>query len=172
MTRPVVIARVLYIIAGVFVVLGLWLRARGERVEPPAATLAPDAVGEPPADGVTRAQSLLSFQTIANLNMFSADRTPPPGRFRPDGGEADSADPAAAEPATPPGAPRIRLTGTAVAPSGAVALIDADADVPGAEIYRVGDSVGAERLVDIAESYVVLVGPAGRRVISLGSPGN
>jgi len=56
---------------------------------------------------------------------------------------------------------------TEVGAEGAVALIDADPNVPGAEIYRVGDLVAGARLVAITDSSVTLAQPSGPLVLRL-----
>ncbi len=48
-----------------------------------------------------------------------------------------------------------------------MALIDADPAIPGAEVYRVGDRIGAARVVEIQETAVILEGPSGRSTLSL-----
>ncbi len=58
----------------------------------------------------------------------------------------------------------------AAGPTGAVALIDADPSIPGAEIYRPGDRVGIYRLETIADTFVVLIGSGGSRVLTLEAP--
>ncbi len=94
-------------------------------------------------------------------NVFAEDRRPPRRRYVP---------PHLAERARAPitrAAPTLRLYGIAAGERGAVALIDADPAVPGAEIYRQGDRVAAYRLQAIADSFVVLTGPGGQRVVRL-----
>src|SRR2546425_11795339 len=74
-----------------------------------------------------------SYEPIVAATIFSQTRTAPSVRFSPAGR-------AGARPAAPaPRGPRLTLYGTTVGPQGAVALIDADPKVPGAEIYRLGD---------------------------------
>ena len=79
---------------------------------------------------------------------------------------------------TPPGlaargqpvhrAPAVRLYGITIGASGtATALIDADPDIPGAEIYHIGDVVAGAPIVDITDSTVVLAQPSGQRVLHL-----
>ncbi len=156
-------ARVLYALAGVLALSGLVLRFAPASVPPVPAP--PLTVNEPAAEpsGSERAEALLSYQGIVRANVFSRDRTPPPTRYVP---------PELAEAVAPPRAPTrtgpaLRLYGVAVGPTGAVALIDADPAIPGAEVYRPGDTVGDARLVSIADTAVVLEGRAGRIVLTL-----
>ena len=67
-------------------------------------------------------------------------------------------------------APELTLYGLATGPTGAVALIDADPSIPGAEIYRLGDRVGSYRLESIADTLAVLTGSTGRLVLTLDTP--
>ncbi len=60
-----------------------------------------------------------------------------------------------------------RLYGVTLRANGAVALIDADPAVPGAEIYRVGDPIAGGRLVEIGAVSVVIERRSGRQVIRL-----
>jgi len=72
----------------------------------------------------------------------------------------------AAAPAAPRG-PTLKLYGITLSPQGAVALIDADPKVPGAEIYHLGDLVAGARLVAITDSSVTLAKPSGPLVLRL-----
>src|SRR5256885_139760 len=65
--------------------------------------------------------------------------------------------------------PPLKLYGITVGPQGAVALIDADPKIPGAEIYRVGDLVAGARLVAITDSTVTLAQPSGPLILRLPS---
>jgi hypothetical protein len=53
------------------------------------------------------------------------------------------------------------LYGITVRGTEALALIDADPGVPGAEIYRVGDRVRGSRVVAITDSTVTLASVSG-----------
>ena len=64
-----------------------------------------------------------------------------------------------------------RLFGITRGPGGAVAVIDADPAVPGAEIYRVGDQVRGGRVTAIGDSTVVLSRPSGPLVLRLPDAG-
>jgi hypothetical protein len=63
------------------------------------------------------------------------------------------------------------LFGISRGPGGAVALIDADPAVPGAEIYEIGDAVRDGRLSAIGESTVTLTRPSGPLVLRLPDAG-
>lgn len=127
---------------------------------PVGATVAP----APDVDPSAQAAALLTYEEIVRVNPLAQDREPPPERYVPPGLRAASPD----DQSTPaPEPPRLRLFGVATAPTGAVALIDADPSIPGAEIYRIGDRVGVYRLESIAESVVVLRGPSGIRTLQL-----
>jgi len=131
----------------------------GAPVQPPADIVLP----APPEDPSTHAVALLGYEEIARANVFAPARTPPRTRYTPPGARAQPA-PVAGD------APTLRLYGLAAGSGGAVALIDADPRIPGAEIYRVGDRVGAYRLESIADTFVVLTGPAGDRTLRLQAP--
>jgi hypothetical protein len=60
------------------------------------------------------------------------------------------------KPKPKPTAPEIRLFGITKGPGGAVALIDADPRIKGAEIYRVGDRVAGSPISAISDSTVVI----------------
>jgi hypothetical protein len=156
------ITTVLYVAAAVLLAVALPLRlaptpARAARTpavqRATVGTSLGAAAGEP--SGVTEA--------IVQGNVFSTSRAAPRTRYTP----PDLASARPARPATRPAPPsRLRLFGTVVGPS-AVALIDADPAIGGAEVYRVGDVVGGSRIVAVSESTVVLEGVAGRTVLRL-----
>jgi hypothetical protein len=104
-----------------------------------------------------------AFQAVVISNIFSPDRAPPRTRYRPHGAEQAEA------PSSAPGRkpPRLRLFGVTLRTNGAVALIDADPAVPGAEIYRVGDPIAGGRLVEIGAASVVIERSSGRQTIRL-----
>ncbi len=155
--------RTLYVLAGLLALSGVSLRFAPARVRsvpaPPITVAAPAA--EP--SGSEQAEALLSYQGIVRANVLSQDRTPPATRYIP----PELAEEVAPVRAPTTGRPALRLYGVAVGPTGAVALIDADPAIPGAEVYRPGDAVGDARLVSIADTAVVLEGPAGRTVLTL-----
>ena len=152
--------RSLYVAAGALLVAGLGLRlastslprARAAPVDVPAEAQ-PDAapVSTPPTP---------RYDAIVAANIFSQDRTAPAVRFLPPG--------RAAAPTKPRG-PTLHLYGTTVGPDGAVAIIDADPNIPGAEIYRLGDVVAGARLIAITDSTVTLTEPSGPLVLRLPS---
>jgi hypothetical protein len=98
------------------------------------------------------------YDTIVATNIFSQDRTPPAVRFSLPGREAAP---------TKPRGPTLRLYGITVGAQGAVALIDADPNVPGAEIYRLGDLVAGARILAITDSTVTLAERTGPLVLRL-----
>ena len=108
----------------------------------------------------------VAVATIVATNIFSPDRTPPRRRWRaPDA--APLADAAAAMEARPSGPAPLRLYGITLTPGDTAALIEADAKVPGAERYRLGDTVRGARLVALTDSTAVLESSAGRSVLRL-----
>ncbi|OLC99197.1 MAG: hypothetical protein AUI89_09395 [Gemmatimonadetes bacterium 13_1_40CM_3_65_8] len=130
---------------------GFALVAVGLQLAPTAPPRAP--ASESVAPGISHATERpvptappATYATIVSTNIFSTDRVPPRVRF------------------TPPG----RLYGITIGASGtATALIDADPDIPGAEIYHIGDVVAGAPIVDITDSTVVLAQPSGQRVLHL-----
>jgi len=152
------LVRALYAAAAVFLVAGLGLRLAPSslpRVE--AAPLALRAVATPDA-APTSSPPAPTYDAIVATNIFSQERTAPAVRFSPPG--------RAAAPAKPRG-PTLRLYGITVGAEGAVAIIDADPKIPGAEIYRLGDLVAGARLVAITDSTVTLAEPSGPLVLRL-----
>lgn len=117
----------------------------------------------PEKDASTKAEELLSFEEIPRSNVFSRSRTAPTTRYVPPGLEVEQPAPRPVA-VQPP-----RLFGVASGPNGAVALIDADPGIPGAEIYRVGDRVRDARLIEIADTMVIMEGAGGRTVLRLPS---
>ena len=150
--------RSLFVAAAALLVTGLGLRLAPTplpRVR--AAPLAvPAEVG--PDSAPTSTPPVPAYDAIVATNIFSQDRTPPAVRF-------SLAGPAAAP--TKPHGPTLRLYGITVGAQGAVALIDADPNVPGAEIYRLGDLVAGARVVAITDSTVTLAQPSGPLVLHL-----
>jgi hypothetical protein len=154
--------RRLYAAAGVFLLLGLWLRVvrsplPGAEVAPPALPMA----GMPAAPAATAAGAP-RYAAIVAANIFSQTRAAPSARFTPPGlGGGRGLTQAK------PRGPALKLYGVTVGPAGAVALIDADPKIPGAEIYRVGDLVAGAPLVAITDSTVTLAEPSGPLILRL-----
>ncbi|NIN49933.1 MAG: hypothetical protein GTN62_07440 [Gemmatimonadales bacterium] len=148
-------AAVLLALAGV----ALWVfPARVATPDVPPVTI-PVAYRAP--DASQQAAALLSYEEIVRSNVLASDRSPPAARYVPPGLASEVPR------STTPTAPQLRLYGVASGPTGAVALIDADPAIPGAEIYRPGDRISTYRLDTIADTFVVLMGASGRRVLRL-----
>jgi hypothetical protein len=108
------------------------------------------------------------YAAIVASNIFSPTRAAPSVRFTP------NRPTGAATPAPPksrPSGPSIRLFGITKGLNGAVALIDADPKVKGAEIYRVGDRVAGSPITAINDSTVVIARPSGPLVLHLHDAG-
>lgn len=121
------LTRVLYGAAATLATVGLALRIVPLRVRLPDA---PRVALPPPAEpvnGAVQAQALLAYEDIARADPFVPQRV---GR-RPARRAPERASAAGSKWA-------VRLYGIATSPAGAVALIDADAAIPGAEVYHVG----------------------------------
>jgi hypothetical protein len=106
---------------------------------------------------------------IVASNPFSPDRKAPARRFVPEGLRRDTV-PVARERKAPRETPP-RLFGITRGPGGAVALIDGDPAVPGAEVYEVGDPVRDGRVTAIGDSTVTLSRPSGPLVLRLPDAG-
>jgi hypothetical protein len=154
----VTLVRGLYVAAAALLVAGLGLRlAPTPLPQAPTAPLA--APVEPHPDGVpTSTPPVPTYDAIVAANIFSRDRTPPAVRFSLLG--------LAAAP-TKPRAPTVRLYGITVGAQGAIAIIDADPNIPGAEIYHLGDLVAGARVLAISDSTVTLAEPSGPLVLRL-----
>jgi len=114
-------------------------------------------------EGDRGATVLLEYETITRSNIFARDRKSPVTRYTP---EHRSETTQVATTAAPrPN--RFILYGVASGPTGAVALIDADRSIPGAEIYRLGDRVGAYVLETVSETSVTLRGVTDTLVLNL-----
>lgn len=164
MTRQT--AGTLYMIAAALVAAAGALQLVPPVVRLPAVPAA-DSTGAPPArDPSAQAAALLSFEEIVRTDMFSVERQAPTARYIPP--ELRTA--AAPDRPVGPPLPRLQLFGVATGPTGAVALIDANPAIPGAEIYRLGDRVSVYRLEMISDTLVVLRGDSGVRRLRLESP--
>lgn len=155
-TSPIAIRRSAWAIAGLGGVVWMTPPPLPRPEVPP-----PIEIGSAVApSGGEQAAALLEFDDIVRRNVFVPERRPP------------------ASPTPPPASPRrpsstesvLRLYGVARGPQGAVALIDADPTIPGAEIYRPGDQVAGYQLQTIDATFVVLEGPSGRRTLHLALP--
>lgn len=154
--------RALYGAAAALLLIGLALRLV------PASLPAAD-----PLRGVTPAAKPLPvrattgdvrvYAPIAAGNVFARTRKPPAVRFVPEG--RDAPEPVAAPPR--PRQPVFRLYGITVGAEGAVALIDADPKIRGAELYRVGDRIGGAPITAITDSTVVIGRKGGPLVLRL-----
>lgn len=150
-------ARVWAAAAAAVTVLAFALWALPPRVsvpvlDPPAPPplVATQVMGAHPTDGG-------GYRDVVQLNVFSPSREPPAARAAP--------APAAAVPQRR--APRLRLSGIVRGEGGAIALIDHDPSLPGAELVRVGDRVGPYVLVEIGDSFITLRGPSGMLTLRL-----
>ncbi len=158
MDRLVTLARALYAGAGglTFLALATYVASRpsAAAVTPQVAPAAVPGPGPAPAtpDPLVRDSAVIG-EVIA-ANVFSPLRTPPTRRYVPptaSAAEVPSAD------TVRTGPPPIRLYGVTLnAAGGGVALIEADAKIPGAEIYRIGDFVRGALLTALSESTAVL----------------
>ena len=148
------------------VALALGLQIVPLRLRLPAVGAEGPAPGAPIGDPSERAAALLTYEEIVRADPFDAARRPPSERYVPPELRASrTPDP----PPSQPVAPRLQLFGVATGPTGAVALIDANPSIPGAEIYRIGDRVSVYRLESISDTVVVLRGEAGVRTLRLES---
>lgn len=125
------------------------------RIPQPARRPAPRSLNEDAAP----------YAAIVATNIFSPTRAPPAVRFTPD--RPPGGAPREPKPKPKPAGPGIRLFGITKGPDGAVALIDADPKIKGAEIYRVGDRVAGSPISAISDSTVVISRPSGPLVLHL-----
>ena len=135
--------------------------------------------GDPPAPTAPRTVATLRrpdtadlrrYARIVTANPFSSERKAPSTRFVPEGLRRDTV--AVARAPRPPREVTPRLFGITRGPGGAVALIDADPGVPGAEVYEAGDPVWDGRLTAIGDSTVTLSRRSGPLVLRLPNAGN
>lgn len=147
----------LYVSAAVLALSGIALRLVPPQV-PVLALPPPTLAANPPrVDPAAQAAALLTYAAITEADVFAPDRRPTVRARRP------ATTPAAGDHR----AVAMRLFGVASGAAGAVALIDADPVIPGAEIYRLGDRIAGYTITTIADTLVVLDGAAGRRVLTL-----
>lgn len=157
------LTRTLYAGAAFLAFAGLVLRVAPAAAPSAAAPQVAVARVEDETGG-SRPPTEEAFAPIVADNIFDQDRSPPTERYMPPELAVEEA------PQRPPVRPRgPRLFGVAVGPTGAVALIDADPTIPGAEVYRIGDLVAGSRLIEIGDTAVVLEVAGGRRVLTLPS---
>lgn len=156
--------RLLYVAAALFAAGAAALRVAPASAPEVAGTASAPA-GATPAPPRESSADAQRYAAIVASNAFSPSRTAPAIRFVPEGLRKDTQT-VVREPRKPREVP-VLLFGITRGPGGAVALIDADPAVPGAEVYRVGDAVRDGRLTDIGESTVVLTRPSGRVVLRL-----
>ena len=159
-------AGTLYAIAAVLAVAAAALQLVPPVVRLPSVPVADGGGASAVLDPSAQAAALLSFEEIVRADMFSPDRQPPRERYIP----PELRITAAADRPLGPPLPRLQLFGVATGPTGAVALIDANPVIPGAEIYRLGDRVSIYRLESISDTLVVLRGDSGVRRLRLESP--
>ncbi|UCC24442.1 MAG: hypothetical protein JSU98_11970 [Gemmatimonadales bacterium] len=149
-------------LAGVLALLALVLRLTPVKAPRAPTPVEPGMAGPPsPAAWLEPSADGSLYAAIVDGNVFSPDRTAPP---LPSAGTLGAG--AAGAPAARPGQ-RFRLSGLVRGPDGWVALIDADPDLPGAELYQVGDSVGTYLLEQATDSLVVLRRGARTQILRL-----
>lgn len=181
--------RVLQALAAALVVVTLALLAWPPSV-PPLPPVPPASIeaASPPAAAPALSDPALSDPALSDSivlhDIFSRTRRPPRTRYAPAAGGVAGDAPTSWAPQPPadttgapagssgaagdePSAQAPRLYGVVAGALGATALIDLDPTVPGAELYRAGDTRGGWRVVAIAGDSVVLTGPRGRRVLHL-----
>jgi hypothetical protein len=164
------LTRTLYAVSAFFVVLGVGLFVALSTGDGDVAAAVGNPEGRASAGVVAAAgrheasRPAESFAIVVDSNMFSPARTPPRVRF--------SVRPAEPEPvpaaSSAPTQPALRVQGITLRSTDSTALIDANPRIPGAETYRVGDTLPSGALIiDITDSTVVVQGPRGRRVLRL-----
>lgn len=136
---------------------------------PAGAGLAPEQGGFVVARSGSRA--VADSSGFVERNPFASSRRPPPTRWSPTGSgeEAGTERPDPAE-RLRRRVRRFRLLATTVVrhhPGESYAMIEADSEVPGPELYRPGDEVGPLRLVAIEPDRVTLEGRGLRVSLSL-----
>jgi hypothetical protein len=155
--------RTLYAVAIGFGLAGLALRL-APPVHPNAVATAGPAVAARAAVLRALRADPQPYAAIVSGNIFSPSRAAPTVRFTPN---RPGGAPAPEKPKPKPAGPVIRLFGITRGPNGAVALIDADPKIPGAEIYHLGDRVAGATISAITDSTVVLARPSGPLTLHL-----
>jgi hypothetical protein len=156
--------RALYGAAAALFLAGVVLRL-GPAALPPAGPAGNPPVASKPLPLRATDARVSLYAPIATGNVFTRTRKAPLVRFVPEGREAP-------EPAAVPAKPRqpvFRLYGITVGAEGAVALIDADPKVRGAELYRLGDRIGGSPITAITDSSVVISRKGGPLILRLRS---
>ncbi len=135
-------AQMLYAVAGVFALAGLWLRVAHPSL--PAAD--PSQLRLPVERPSTSTGDVAptDYQPIVAQNIFAQSRGVEPAKPAPSARPERPRDPTAG----------LALRGTTIGPRGAVALI-------GADVYRLGDIVDGAKLIAITDSSVTLARPSG-----------
>lgn len=140
--------RALWSVATVCAIVGVALRVVPAATPGPAPAVVP-APFTPPA-----VPPVATGAAVVDANIFASSRTAPRLRFSARTGVVRS-------PSSAPVAPDLTLYGITVTAEGAFALIEADPQVAGAEIYRVGNLVRGARVMAITESTVTLAPVSG-----------
>ena len=153
--------RLLYCAAAILFLLGLAVRLMPAPVPASRPSQRGSSSRATGGSGVAR-QTLGEDSTIVQGNIFAISRSAPEVRYTPP--DLTPSAPSARPRAVRSGAPGLRLLGTV---SGTAALVDANPEIPGAEIYQIGDVIRGKRLVAVLDSTAVLEGPTGRTVLRL-----
>jgi hypothetical protein len=162
--------RILYVLAALFLVLGLGIRVAGT-AGPGSANAAPAlAPFVVPAAPISPAADPAPFQGIVESNIFSTERSAPRARYAPPAAGTSEEMAEAPAPRASADIPGPRLSGIVITPGTTVALIEGGGGAAGAHLYRVGDAIAGGRVAAITDSAVVIRGAAGRRVLRLHSP--
>ena len=142
--------RILWPAAALLSLTGIGLRLAPVPLPPANAPVIPSAQPLPAAP------ALESGAGIVAGNVFAVSRSAPRLRFMPRGAGQTGSPAPAPGPAPAPAPAPLTLYGITIKGPDALALIDADPRVPGAEIYRIGDRVRGSRIVAITDSTVTL----------------
>ncbi len=163
------VARVLYAAAAALGIMGFGIQFAWPAARYPADPPVPVPLPASPSAAAASRPSPAVFEEIVALNIFSDTRSPPRHRYVPPGAAVDT--PQVKRPRRrAPAASSYRLSGVVIAPDDTTAVIDANPRTPGAELYHVGDTIGAYKVRAITDRAVVLDGPDGRYVLRLQLP--